>query len=58
MTRYNESADERAFVPLYDQFEGDGYREGVNRVLEYVESINAYPKLIAELRWAIQEGII
>ncbi len=35
-----------------------GYNEGVDRVLEYVESINVYPKLIAELKWAIDEGII
>lgn len=58
MTRYNQSADERAFVGLYDQFEGDGYREGVNRVMGYIDSIRAYPKLTAELKWAIQEGII
>ena len=35
-----------------------GYREGVDRVLEYVEAIHAYPKLVAELKWAIDEGII
>ena len=36
----------------------EGYREGVDRVLEYIESIHAYPKLISELKWAIEEGII
>jgi len=36
----------------------DAYRQGVDRVLEYVDSINAYPKLMAELKWAIDEGII
>ena len=35
-----------------------GYREGVDRVLEYIEAIHAYPKLVAELKWAINEGII
>jgi len=35
-----------------------GYREGVDRVLEYVVAIQAYPKLVAELKWAINEGII
>lgn len=34
------------------------YREGVDRVLKYIESIHAYPKLVAELKWAIEEGII
>lgn len=34
------------------------YREGVDRVLEYIESIHAYPKLMSELKWAIEEGII
>lgn len=36
----------------------DGYVEGVDRVLEYIESIHAYPKLLDELKWAIKEGII
>lgn len=34
------------------------YRMGVDRVVEYVESINAYPKLIVELKWAIEQGLI
>lgn len=33
------------------------YQDGVDRVLEYIMSINAYPKLIAELKWAIDEGL-
>ena len=51
MTRYNSDSWAR-------EDEENGYREGVDRVLEYVDSINAYPKLIAELKWAIDEGII
>lgn len=50
MTRYN---DERE-----DADEIQGYVEGVDRVLEYIESIHAYPKLMDELKWAIKEGII
>lgn len=34
------------------------YQEGVDRVFEYVESIHAYPKLMAELKWAVERGII
>ena len=34
------------------------YREGVDRVLEYIESTYSYPKLYAELKRAIEEGII
>lgn len=36
----------------------EGYQEGVDRVLEYIESTHSYPKLLAELTWAIEEGII
>lgn len=54
MTRYN---DEMPMTPEYAAVIG-GYREGVDRVLEYVEAIHAYPKLVAELKWAIDEGII
>ena len=50
MTRYNDTPTETHEV--------DGYREGVDRVREYIESINAYPNLVAELEWAIYEGII
>lgn len=60
MTRYNDTVHD---------FEDDihsglkdervlGYRKGVDRVLEYIESIHAYPKLTDELKWAIEEGII
>lgn len=34
------------------------YRKGVDRVLEYIESTYSYPKLYAELKWAIEEGIV
>ena len=54
MTRYT---DEMPMIPEYAATIG-GYREGVDRVLEYVEAIHAYPKLVAELKWAINEGII
>lgn len=54
MTRYN---DEMPMSPEYAAEVG-GYQEGVDRVLKYVEAIHAYPKLVSELRWAIQEGII
>lgn len=50
MTRYNDTPTQTHEV--------EGYQEGVNRVREYIESINAYPKLVAELKWAIDEGII
>lgn len=36
----------------------NGYRDGVDRVVEYIKAIHAYPKLEAELTWAIKEGII
>lgn len=51
MTRYNQDT-------WANGVQGDGYREGVDRVLKYIESIHAYPKLVAELKWAIEEGII
>ena len=59
MTRYDDE------ISTCDDFEDQmdesrilGYREGVDRVLEYVEAIHAYPVLVEELRWAINEGII
>lgn len=60
MTRYNhddgdelgDHDDQLAFACL------SGYREGVERVIEYVASIHAHPRLVDELRWAIKEGII
>lgn len=36
----------------------EGYQEGVDRVLEYIESIHRYDGLVNELRWAIKEGVI
>lgn len=54
MTRYNDEpavgGDETETL--------EGYQEGVDRVLEYIESIHAYPLLVSELRWAIDGGII
>lgn len=62
MTRYNDEIYTPDFDGDFDdQMQAQGvyaYREGVDRVLEYVDSINAYPKLMAELKWAIDEGII
>lgn len=51
MTRYNDDTWARVSVE-------EGYVEGVDRAVEYIESINAYPKLVGELKWAIREGII
>lgn len=59
MTRYTDE------LTLGDDFDDQihdlgilRYREGVDRVLTYIESINAFPKLVSELRWSIKEGII
>ena len=52
MTRYNNDTWANGTV------EEGYYREGVDRVLEYIESTYSYPKLYAELKWAIDEGII
>lgn len=54
MTRYH---DDTKFLPSV-AIEIEGYQEGVDRVLKYIESIHRYPKLVAELKWAIEEGII
>jgi hypothetical protein len=48
VTRYNQPV-------LGDNYK---YQEGVDRILEYIESIHRYDKLVAELKWAIKEGII
>lgn len=54
MTRYNDNPELGG-----EGAEGiEGYVEGVDRVLEYIESIHAYDTLISELHWAIKEGII
>lgn len=62
MTRYNDDIYTPDFGGDFDdQMQAQSvyaYRDGVDRVLEYVESIHAYPNLIAELKWAIDEGII
>lgn len=62
MTRYNEELRVEDFDGDFDDQMHDQaivhYREGVDRVVEYVKSTWAYPKLDAELRWAIAEGII
>lgn len=62
MTRYNDDIYTPDFDGDFDdQMQAQSvyaYRDGVDRVLEYVESIHAYPKLMAELKWAIDEGII
>lgn len=50
MTRYHDTPT--------GTHEVEGYQEGVDRVLEYIESTYSYPKLYAELKWAIEEGII
>jgi hypothetical protein len=54
VTRYYDPA--RKSEANYDSVMG--YREGVNRVLEYITSTHSYPKLTDELSWAIEEGII
>lgn len=60
--RYNSDTWDEDFEGDFDdQMQSQAvfsYREGVDRVLEYVESIHAYPKLMAELKWAIERGII
>lgn len=55
MTRYNDGNN---CLNFEDLCELDGYREGVDRVIEYVASIQVYPKLTGELKWAIEQGII
>lgn len=52
MTKYTEVRD----IDTFD-YPG-GYRDGIDAVLTYIESIHAYPKLLGELEWAIREGII
>lgn len=59
MTRYNDKPP-HGFDPYYPDGDGETkfYREGVDRVLTYIESTHAYPSLLSELKWAIDEGII
>lgn len=60
MTRYND--EQWDLEGDFDDMLRDqavlSYRDGVERVLEYVSSIHGYPVLINEIRWAIKEGII
>lgn len=60
MTRYNDESytNDGDFDDQLRYCRVVSYREGVDRVLEYVESIHAYPKLVAELKWVIKKGII
>lgn len=61
MTRYNSEANE-SYVGMTEEHipieQLEGYREGVDRMLTYIESIHAYDTLVGELRWAIRQGII
>lgn len=61
MTRYNSEAND-AYLLMADEYipieQLEGYREGVDRVLKYIASTYAYPKLSAELLWAIKKGLI
>lgn len=60
MTRYNDEQwdMEGDFDDMLRDMAVMCYREGVDRVLTYIESIHRYDTLLAELRWAIKEGII
>lgn len=57
---YNHEAGDVAgdFDDQMDYAWQGGYREGVDRVMIYIESIHRYDTLLSELRWAIKEGII
>lgn len=66
MTRYNSEANE-PYVGMAEEHippeQLEGYQEGVDRVLTYIDSLNPqadtpYYSLLSELRWAIKEGII
>ena len=60
MTRYNDDqwSLEGSFDDVLQNQAVLTYREGVDRVLTYIESIHAYPKLVSELKRAIDEGVI
>lgn len=60
MTRYNDEQwdMEGGFDDMLRDQDVLSYRKGVDRVLEYIESTYSYPKLYAELKWAIEEGIV
>ena len=48
-------ANERVWV---EYVKTPDYYRGVDRVLEYVRSIHAYPVLVEELEWAKGQGIL
>lgn len=60
MTRYNDEHwdMEGDFDDMLRDMAVISYREGVDEVLTYIQSIHRYDTLLAELRWAIKEGII
>lgn len=60
MTRYNDYVSDEYgdFDEQIHDASVSGYREGVDRVLTYIESIHRHDTLLSELRWAIKEGII
>lgn len=60
MTRYNDEQwdMEGDFDDMLRDMAVISYREGVDQVLAYIESIHRYDTLLSELRWAIKEGII
>lgn len=60
MTRYNDEqwGMEGDFDDMLRDMAVLSYREGVDRVLEYIVSIHRYEGLVKELHWAIREGII
>lgn len=58
--RYNKVPEPSNDLELVDvgRVLWTGYSEGVSAVFGYVQSINAYPKLVSELEWAIERGLI
>lgn len=60
MTRYNDEQwdMEGDFDDMLRDMAVLSYREGVDRVLEYIVSIHRYDGLVKELHWAVREGII
>lgn len=60
MTRYNDEQwdMEGDFDDMLRDMAVLSYREGVDRVLEYIVSIHRYEGLVKELHWAIREDIL
>lgn len=50
--------DSNEMLNRFGEWQLYGYKEGVDWVIRYIQSTNAYPKLVEELEWAIKEGII